>query len=129
MPARGASLDPTPGCPGNGATPHQAEGPFDLWHADASGAYDNHGFRLRGHQFADAGGRYRFQTIFPGLYPGRTRHLHVKLRAAGARRELVTQLYFPEEPGNARDTLFRSELLLRVDHTTAVARFDFVLEV
>ena len=42
----------------------------DLWHADDEGDYDNSGFRLRGHQFADAEGRYRFRTIVPGSYPG-----------------------------------------------------------
>ena len=99
---------------------------IDLWHADAAGAYDNRGFRLRGHQFSDAGGRYRFETIVPGLYPGRTRHFHVKLRAAGMPRELTTQLYFPGEPANAQDGLFRSELLLRLGRGTA--RFDFVLD-
>jgi len=101
---------------------------LDLWHADASGAYDNRGFRLRGHQFTDAGGRYRFETIVPGLYPGRTRHFHVKLRAQGSRRELTTQLYFPGEPENERDGLFRRDLLLRLDPAARTARFDFVLD-
>jgi len=53
----------------------------DLWHADAGGEYDNKGFRLRGHVFTDAQGRYAFRTIMPGLYPGRTRHYHVKVLA------------------------------------------------
>jgi protocatechuate 3,4-dioxygenase beta subunit len=50
----------------------------ELWHADHAGRYDNAGYRLRGHQFTDAQGRYRFETIVPGLYVGRTRHFHVK---------------------------------------------------
>src|SRR5262249_23009559 len=44
----------------------------DLWHADDNGVYDNKNFRLRGHVFTDNEGRYAFQTIVPGLYPGRT---------------------------------------------------------
>src|SRR4051812_3505708 len=32
----------------------------DLWHADETGEYDNAGFHLRGHQYTDAQGRYRF---------------------------------------------------------------------
>src|SRR5262249_34778525 len=44
----------------------------DLWHADEGGAYDNRGFRYRGHVLTDEQGRYRFRTIQPGLYPGRT---------------------------------------------------------
>ena len=43
---------------------------LDLWHADAKGDYDNSGFRLRGHQFADADGRFRFRTIVPGSLSG-----------------------------------------------------------
>lgn len=44
----------------------------DLWHADAQGDYDNAGYRLRGHQFTDADGRWQFETIVPAVYPGRT---------------------------------------------------------
>jgi len=98
----------------------------DLWHADDSGAYDNEGFRLRGHQFTDGDGRYRFETIVPGLYPGRTRHFHVKYQAPD-QPVLTTQLYFPGEPGNERDRIFRPELLMRVEGE--VASFVTVLDV
>ena len=81
----------------------------DLWHADDKGEYDNKGFRLRGHQLTDAAGRYRFRTIVPAVYTGRTRHFHVKV-AVPERPVLTTQLYFPDEPGNAQDFLFRREL-------------------
>jgi protocatechuate 3,4-dioxygenase beta subunit len=53
----------------------------DLWHADDRGEYDNAGFRYRGHLFTDGEGRYRFRTILPALYPGRTRHYHIKDRS------------------------------------------------
>jgi protocatechuate 3,4-dioxygenase beta subunit len=46
----------------------------NLWHADAEGRYDDQGFRLRGHQYTDTAGRYRFETIVPGNYGPRTRH-------------------------------------------------------
>ena len=52
----------------------------DLWHADERGEYDNVGFRYRGHLFTDNEGRYRFRTILPALYPGRTRHYHIKVQ-------------------------------------------------
>jgi len=102
----------------------------DLWHADDAGAYDNAGFRLRGFVKTDAEGRYAFQTIVPGLYPGRTRHYHVKVQAAGAPL-LTTQLYFPDEPGNARDFLYRKELLIRSAKVAdgMAARFDFVVDI
>jgi protocatechuate 3,4-dioxygenase beta subunit len=67
---------------------------LDFWQAGADGAYDNAGFRLRGHQFTDAKGRYRLETVLPGLYSGRTRHIHLKVRAP-RRTPLTTQLYFP----------------------------------
>ena len=101
----------------------------DLWHADAGGEYDNDGFRLRGHQLADAQGRYVFETIVPGLYPGRTRHYHVKVQAPG-RPTLTTQLYFPDESGNQSDALFDPRLLMGVEAASdgKVGRFDFVID-
>jgi protocatechuate 3,4-dioxygenase beta subunit len=102
---------------------------IDLWHADERGAYDNAGFRYRGHLFTDADGRYRFRTIVPALYPGRTRHYHVKVQAPNE-PVLTTQLYFPDEPANRRDGLFRRELVMRMAEAGdgLAARFDFVLD-
>jgi protocatechuate 3,4-dioxygenase beta subunit len=101
----------------------------DLWHADDDGNYDNVGFRFRGHQFTDAQGRFRFRTIVPAAYPGRTRHYHVKVQPRGG-RVLTTQLYFPGEPKNRTDGLFRPDLLMKVaDRGEGLAaRFDFVLD-
>jgi protocatechuate 3,4-dioxygenase beta subunit len=102
---------------------------LDFWQADADGAYDNRGFRLRGHQFADAEGRYRLRTIVPAEYATRTPHIHVKVQAPN-RPVLTTQLYFPDQPRNARDFLFRPELLMRVgeEGDELRGRFDFVLD-
>jgi protocatechuate 3,4-dioxygenase beta subunit len=101
---------------------------LDFWQADAGGRYDNAGFHLRGHQLTDAEGRYRLETIVPGVYPGRTRHIHVKLQAPNG-RPLTTQMYFPGEAGNARDGLFDPALLVTLADAgdAATARFDFVL--
>ncbi|MER7486092.1 carbohydrate-binding protein [Streptomyces sp. NPDC126497] len=103
---------------------------LDFWQADANGAYDNTGFRLRGHQFTDSRGSFTLTTIVPGLYPGRTRHLHVKLQAPG-RSVLTTQLYFPNEPRNNTDTIFDPRLLMTVRGGGGgrEAAFDFVLDV
>ena len=102
---------------------------LDLWHADEWGEYDNKGFRYRGHIFTDGEGRYRFRTILPAIYPGRTRHYHVKVQAP-ERPVLTTQLYFPDEPGNRRDGLFRRELVMRMAEAGdgLSARFDFVVD-
>jgi len=99
---------------------------LDFWQADGSGHYDNAGQRLRGHQFTDAEGRYRLETVLPGLYPGRTRHIHVKAQAPG-QRVLTTQLYFPGEIMNARDGIFDQTLVVAMADS-ATARFDFVLQ-
>jgi protocatechuate 3,4-dioxygenase beta subunit len=99
---------------------------LDFWHSDEEGAYDNRGFRYRGHQYADSQGRYRLETIVPAEYPGRTRHIHVKVQAPG-KRILTTQLYFPGDPGNKRDGLYRPELEMRKSKSEE-ASFDFVVD-
>jgi protocatechuate 3,4-dioxygenase beta subunit len=101
---------------------------LDFWQADARGEYDNAGYRLRGHQFTDDAGRYRLETVVPGIYPGRTRHLHVNVQAPG-RRVLTTQLYFPDEPQNQRDGIFDRDLVLKIRDTEGgkLARFVFIL--
>ena len=100
----------------------------ELWHADARGHYDNEGYKMRGHQFTDANGRFLFETIVPGRYPGRTLHYHVIIAPAGA-RPLTTQLYFPNDQGNDRDWGFDERLLLDIGEHSGVAtgRFDFVV--
>jgi protocatechuate 3,4-dioxygenase beta subunit len=100
----------------------------DFWQADASGEYDNSGFRLRGHQFTDAAGKFRLETIVPGLYPGRTRHFHVRVQAP-SRPVLTTQLYFPGEPENIRDGIFNPKLVMVVRDGAGAkaANFGFVL--
>lgn len=97
---------------------------IEFWQADASGQYDNVGFTLRGHQFTDAQGRYALQTVVPGLYPGRTRHIHVKVQAPNS-PVLTTQLYFPGEPQNASDGIYRQECLIDLDGSNGT--FTFVL--
>jgi len=100
----------------------------DLWHADEKGEYDNVGFRYRGHVITGANGAFRFRTIMPAVYSGRTRHYHFKVQAPGTQL-LTTQLYFPNESANARDSLFRRELLMRVLRVDGnlVGDFNFVL--
>ena len=102
---------------------------LDFWQADDAGHYDNQGYRLRGHQFSDAKGAWRLETVVPGLYTGRTRHLHVKVQAPDG-PVLTTQLYFPGEPANDRDGIFSPELLLGDVRDVGGARqgsFTFVL--
>ncbi|HEX5689002.1 MAG TPA: hypothetical protein VFX76_03320, partial [Roseiflexaceae bacterium] len=101
---------------------------LDFWQADDAGQYDNAGYTLRGHQFADDQGRFSLETIMPGLYPGRTRHIHVKVQAPN-QPVLTTQLYFPDEASNARDGIFQPELVMDVqdDGDSKAGSFTFVV--
>lgn len=112
-------------------------GLVDIWHADPQGEYDNRGNRFRGHQFTDSQGNYRMETVLPGIYPGRTRHIHVRVQG-NANPLLTTQLYFPDEPLNSDDFLFQPALLVaRSDNSDRAGEssednalnfvFDFIL--
>jgi protocatechuate 3,4-dioxygenase beta subunit len=79
----------------------------DIWHCDAAGRYSGYPGQpgggattgetfLRGSQITAADGRVRFDTIYPGWYPGRTTHVHFKVHLS-ATSEATSQLYFPEE--------------------------------
>jgi protocatechuate 3,4-dioxygenase beta subunit len=100
----------------------------DFWQADDHGKYDNSGYTLRGYTLTDANGRYTMATIVPGLYPGRTRHIHVKVGPSGG-QTLTSQLYFPNEPANARDSIFDKRLIMDVKDAGSAreATFNFVI--
>lgn len=92
-----------------------AQAQLDIWQANAVGRYAHPGdtsaapldpgfqgfARLR----SRADGSYAFKTVLPGLYEGRTRHIHFELR--GRRSRLVTQMYFEGEPRNESDPLLK----------------------
>jgi protocatechuate 3,4-dioxygenase beta subunit len=101
---------------------------LDFWQADDAGRYDNVGYRFRGHQFTDEAGRYELETVVPGLYPGRTRHIHVKVQAPNG-PVLTTQLYFPDEARNRTDGIFNSALVMGLNDAESgkAASFDFVV--
>lgn len=103
---------------------------IEFWQCDDAGEYDNTGYRLRGHQFAGANGEYTLETIVPGLYPGRTRHIHVKVQAAN-QPALTTQLYFPGESRNDSDGIYDPSLLMELGDGPdgKVGSFRFVLDV
>jgi len=86
----------------------------EIWQCDAEGHYHHPGdggradpdFQGFGRVQADGGGRWRFRTIRPVAYTGRTPHIHVKVRS-GQRELLTTQLYVEGDPQNARDGIWR----------------------
>jgi protocatechuate 3,4-dioxygenase beta subunit len=121
---------------------------IEIWQCDANGRYrhsrDTHStpvdpnFQGFGHTLTDAEGRYRFRTIRPVPYPGRTPHIHAALFRAGT-EPFVTQIYVANEPQNTEDFLFRripQELRPLVsahfvpsqtEEVAFTARFDFIL--
>ena len=103
---------------------------LDFWQANPAGQYDNRGYDLRGHQFTASDGTYRLETVVPGLYPGRTRHIHVKVQAPGE-SILTTQLYFPDEVKNSTDGIYDPRLLMKQVSAPSggpvQATFDFVV--
>ncbi len=105
---------------------------LDFWQANGEGRYNNSGYTLRGHQYADETGKYILETVVPGGYSNRTPHIHVKLRLSDNSPILTTQLFFPGLASNETDFLFDATLLVEMKDTpggpdASGATFDFVL--
>jgi protocatechuate 3,4-dioxygenase beta subunit len=100
----------------------------DIWHCDAAGIYSGFGQGagnrtfLRGIQRTDAKGVATFQTIYPGWYPGRTVHVHVKVHVRGNVVH-TGQLYFPD---TLTDSVYRSGPYNRRPSRTTRNADDFV---
>lgn len=133
----------TAGKPLSGAT-------VEIWQCDANGYYRHPddagddrrdaGFQGRGRTSTDAAGGYRFRTIRPVPYSGRTPHIHFRIAAEG-RRDFITQMYVAGEPRNESDFLFtrisdprdRERLLVKFDPAdreepgALAGRFDIVI--
>ena len=121
---------------------------IEIWQCDANGRYRHPGdrggadpdanFQGHGRTETDGQGRYRFRTIRPVPYPGRTPHIHLAVFPTGE-RPFVTQLYVKGEPRNEADFLFRRvpaerrHLVLAEfssgggDGAELAARFDIIL--
>jgi protocatechuate 3,4-dioxygenase beta subunit len=89
-------------------------GAMEIWQCDADGHYDHPrdgsrmdpSFQGFGRVVLDGEGRFRFRTIRPQPYVGRTPHIHAKVKL-GRQTLLTTQLYVEGDPGNARDGIWR----------------------
>ena len=105
---------------------------LEVFHSDAQGEYDMHGFNCRGEIPLAANGSYRYETIVPGQYGGRAQHIHYMITAPGHRR-LITQLYFEDDPkfsGNPdqnfrRDGLVQHRELIRPVRKTSKDGRDY----
>jgi len=103
---------------------------LDFWQADANGNYDNSGYTLRGHQYTDENGRFQLTTVVPGLYPGRTEHIHFKVQAPNG-KILTSQLFFPGVAQNDSDGIYNANLLLSIQETSEglQGQYNFVVPV
>jgi protocatechuate 3,4-dioxygenase beta subunit len=114
---------------------------LDLWQANAAGRYwhpadDNPApldpeFQGSAQFLTDAQGRYRFRTIRPGRYPGRVAHIHLDIK--GREHRVITQMYFPDDPGNNDDSVLsripagtlRQALISRLTPQTNLPTFEW----
>lgn len=145
QPARGQVIEVTGRVLGPDGKP-VPNAKLDIWQANAAGRYAHPGdtnpapldpgFQGSAVITADAEGRYRFRTVKPGLYPGRTQHIHFDV--TGKAQRILTQMYFPGEPGNATDILLsrvpearRHVMIARLAEGTTLPtyRWDIVLAV
>lgn len=116
-----------------------AGGTVEIWQCDAAGHYHHPAdggkaapaFQGFGRVVLARDGRYRFRTIRPAPYTGRTPHIHFKVRLPG-RELLTTQMYVAGDPGNARDYLWsrmsepeRAALTVRFAPSADGARGEF----
>jgi protocatechuate 3,4-dioxygenase, beta subunit len=87
---------------------------IEIWQCDQDGHYHHSrdggqadpAFQGFGRAAVDAQGRWRFRTMKPAAYSGRTPHIHAKVKL-GTRELLTTQLYVAGDPGNERDGIWR----------------------
>lgn len=113
--ARGTLLD-LAGTVSTAAGDPVAGARVEIWQCNAFGRYHHPrdqgnrpldpNFQGHGHFITGPDGRYRFRTIRPVPYPGRTPHIHFRVVGDGI-DELVTQMYVEGEPANERDMLLR----------------------
>lgn len=131
---------------GDGAAVEDAV--LEIWQADAEGRYDHPDdgraadphFPGFGRAMTGEAGRYRFVTIRPGRVPGpggalQAPHVNLTIFARGLLKQLVTRIYFADEPSNERDPVLTGiadpaarRTLLAPRQDGGAYRFDVVLQ-
>jgi protocatechuate 3,4-dioxygenase beta subunit len=117
---------------------------IELWQANHYGKYNHEydtqgqhdpNFQGWGQAITKSDGKYRFKTIVPGLYSGRTRHIHFKVSKRGY-HELVTQLYFDGEERNNTDGLYNDltheeqlQVTRKIDRTKKIPAMEFDMHI
>jgi protocatechuate 3,4-dioxygenase alpha subunit len=112
----------------------------EIWQAGADGKYGQKGFRGFGRSATDDQGAFRFQTIKPGRVSGpggklQAPHIAVNVFMRGQLKQLVTRIYFPDDPANSEDTVLalvpadrRSTLVARKGGKPGALEWNVVLQ-
>ena len=112
----------------------------EIWQADSRGKYGGKRFRGFGRSATDDKGEFRFHTIKPGRVPGldgkpQAPHILVVVFMRGQLKHLVSRIYFPDEPANARDAVLalvpkerRATLIARKTGKPGVLEWDVILQ-
>src|SRR5512145_1371602 len=103
----------------------------EIWQCDNNGAYlhtnsvnrdkRDTNFQGFGRFITGSTGEYLFRTIKPVPYPGRTPHIHYKIKRAG-KELLTTQCYIKGHPGNEKDGIWKS---IKDERQRAAVTVDF----
>ena len=118
---------------------------LEIWQADSRGNYGGKRFRGFGRSATDANGAFRFHTIKPGRVPGpggplhgamQAPHIGVTIFMRGQLKQLVSRIYFPGDPSNAKDpvlALVREErratlIATKVPGKPGVLRWNVILQ-
>ncbi|MFY9316063.1 MAG: protocatechuate 3,4-dioxygenase subunit alpha [Burkholderiales bacterium] len=116
----------------------------EIWQADSRGKYGGKRFRGFGRSATDDAGEFRFHTIKPGRVPGpvvespgqlQAPHILVVVFMRGQLKQLVSRIYFPDEPANARDAVLalvpkerRATLIARKTGKPGVLEWNAILQ-
>jgi len=112
----------------------------EIWQADSRGRYGTKSFRGFGRSATDANGVFRFRTIKPGRVPGpggtmQAPHIGVNVFMRGQLKQLVSRIYFPGEPSNAKDPVLslvpadrRATLVARKSGKSGALQWNVILQ-
>jgi protocatechuate 3,4-dioxygenase alpha subunit len=109
----------------DGAGAPVADALIEIWQADGAGKYPDRGSNTAFRGFGRAatpGGRFAFRTVKPGATEAGAPHIGVNVFARGVLRQMVTRMYFADEPANADDPVLK--LVPEERRTTLLARRD-----
>jgi protocatechuate 3,4-dioxygenase alpha subunit len=113
---------------------------LEIWQADSRGRYGTKSFLGFGRSATDDKGMYRFQTIKPGRVPGpggvmQAPHIGVNIFMRGQLKQLVSRIYFPGDPANAKDPVLalvpaqrRDTLIAKKRGGTGMLAWDVILQ-